>query len=128
MFRATAIAIGVLTLLAALATDARAQVWGRTGGWVGHGSTVQGDILRGEGVFLNGLGNYYVDTAVAGSINANTWMRLNTYIVEAFRAENEAKAEHKNARQLHSRSSRTKTTSIASIIVPTSPTSTRGTP
>jgi hypothetical protein len=89
--------MGVLTLLAVGAADARAQ-WGRVGGWVGYGSTVQGDILRGEGVFLSGLGSYYYGSAVAGSINADTWMRVSSFVAAAIQADNLSKAAHKRAK------------------------------
>jgi hypothetical protein len=97
MTRTPAMLMGVLMLLTLCAPSVQAQLWGHMGGWVGYGSTVQGDILRGEGVFLNGLGNYYVDTAVAGSINADTWMRVNTFLANAIRESNLEKAGHKKA-------------------------------
>jgi hypothetical protein len=98
MIRDIATAISFLALLAVPGPQARAQLWGRMGGWVGYGSTVQGDILRGEGVFLNGLGTYYVDSAMAGSINADTWMRLDNYISNWIAAENQRRGEHRRAK------------------------------
>jgi hypothetical protein len=97
MTRATAAVLGVLTLLAFPAADARAQCWGRMGGWIGYGSTVQGDIARGEGVFLTGLGSYYLDSAVAGSVNADTSMRVYNFVADVIRTSNRDKAEHRLA-------------------------------
>jgi hypothetical protein len=97
MIRDTVKAFGILTLLVVSPADARAQ-WGRMGGWVGYGSTVQGSILHGEGVFLEGLGTYYVDSAVAGQINADTWMRVNTFLANAILADNQSKGERQKER------------------------------
>lgn len=44
---------------------------------VGPGSTVPGDILRGDGVFLQGMGWYELNDAKAMSINADTAIRWN---------------------------------------------------
>jgi hypothetical protein len=46
---------------------------------VGPGSTLQGDYLRGVGIAAWGMGTYNYNTAVAESINANTFMTLNEY-------------------------------------------------
>ena len=55
----------------------------------GGGSTVQGDYLRGLGVFEAGLGLYNVRTAQAESINADTAMRVDNYFNEIFRQNRE---------------------------------------
>ena len=67
--------------LAPMAATARSQ-------FIGGGSTAQGDILRGEGVYLQGLGigSYY--SSMATSINVDTWMRLNEYIYQSLKQEN----------------------------------------
>jgi hypothetical protein len=59
------------------------------GGW--GGSTVQGSIARGMGMFNMGRGMYNVDTAQARSINVNTAMRWNQYVYES----------QQNANRLH---------------------------
>jgi hypothetical protein len=51
------------------------------------GSTVQGDILRGWGEAGIGMGLYNLNSAAAGSIEADTWMRLNQYLYEASREQ-----------------------------------------
>jgi hypothetical protein len=53
------IVVGVMT------STASAQRFG--GGGLAPGSTVYGDGMRGEGVFLNGLGQYNLSTAMANS-------------------------------------------------------------
>src|SRR5262245_23442772 len=75
---------GAVVLVAFLARDlpgpAHAQLT-----IIGPGSTVQGDILRGEGIFLNGAGLYNYYTAGANAINTDTWMRLNEYLYQSNR-------------------------------------------
>jgi hypothetical protein len=71
-----------LCAAAVFASDARAQSYGYPRGygrygWGGWGSTVQGDIARGLGMFNMGAGTYNAQTAVANSINTNTVMRWN---------------------------------------------------
>lgn len=46
----------------------------------GGGSTVQGDILRGEGIAAWGFGQYNLATAMATSINTDTAIRWNQYV------------------------------------------------
>ena len=48
--------------------------------FVGAGSTGQGDIARGQGVFLMGAGMYNLNTAMATSINVDTAIRWNQYV------------------------------------------------
>lgn len=86
--RRTTPAALALALAAALAGHARGQL----PRYIGPGSTVQGDILRGEGVFLEGAGLYNYYSAVAGSIETDTWMRLNEYIYQSIQHENAEKA------------------------------------
>jgi hypothetical protein len=62
--------------------------WGGWGGGAGGGSTVQGDVARGMGVFAAGAGVYNEKTAVATSINANTAMHWNEYLFESQQATN----------------------------------------
>jgi hypothetical protein len=71
----------LIIALAPAANTARSQ-------FIGGGSTAQGDILRGEGVYLQGLGigSYY--SSMATSINVDTWIRLNEYIYQSMKQEN----------------------------------------
>ncbi|MGC8641245.1 MAG: hypothetical protein ACP5XB_15370 [Isosphaeraceae bacterium] len=78
--------------LALTATSAWAQF-----NFVGPGSTVQGDYLRGVGMAAFGEGIYNYDTAMASSINANTAMRVNEYIYACLMNENRMNAEHRAA-------------------------------
>jgi hypothetical protein len=55
--------------------------WG-WGGW-GGGSTPQGDMAMGLGMFAMGAGMYNEKTAVADSINTDTIMRWNEYMYES---------------------------------------------
>jgi len=50
--------------------------WG-FGGW---GGTYEGSVLRGMGAYAQGAGVYNYDSAVAGSINTDSYMRLNNYL------------------------------------------------
>ncbi len=52
------------------------------GGW-GAGSTVEGSVAQGLGMFAMGAGVYNEKTAVANSINTDTVMRWNQYVYEA---------------------------------------------
>jgi len=85
--------------LLALSGEVHAQGFGGfnrgMGGGLAPGSTVQGDALRGEGVFLMGAGYYNLNTAMANSINTDTWMRLNEYIYQSIKLENHEKALHR---------------------------------
>ncbi|WP_165228888.1 hypothetical protein [Aquisphaera insulae] len=90
MFRRSRLATIFGFLIVALpATTARAQ-WGMPGGmmggweWMGMGvGTAQGDIARGEGMFLMGAGIYNQLTAEADALNTDTVMRWNEYVHEA---------------------------------------------
>jgi hypothetical protein len=57
----------------AIASVAQAQ-------YIGPGSTIAGDYLRGVGVAAMGMGIYNYDTAVANSINLDTEIRFNEYV------------------------------------------------
>lgn len=66
---------------------------------IGKGSTVEGDIRRGQGVFLQGLGWYELNDAKAAAQNADTMMRLENWNREvqlAYRREYNAAIEQKN--------------------------------
>ena len=54
---------------------------------VGPGSTLQGDYLRGVGIEAYGMGVYNEKTAIAGQINANTFMVLNEYFAAVSKNE-----------------------------------------
>jgi hypothetical protein len=63
-------------VLASSGVSARAQYgWG---GW--GGGTSAGGFARGAGVMAAGAGAYNQQTAVARSINANTYMQMNDYL------------------------------------------------
>ena len=61
------------------------------------GSTVQGDILRGAGVYFEGLGFYNLNTAQARAINVDTDMRINEYWLILFRNRNREIAQRNKA-------------------------------
>lgn len=88
MIRASSKVLATLVLVSLVTSDASAQF----GTFIGPGSTPQGDIARGQGVFLGGAGAYLVGaglynyyTATADSIYTDTWMRLNEYIYQSAR-------------------------------------------
>jgi hypothetical protein len=80
-FANTAIAIVFVLILAG---DARAQSGYPGGyggyGWGGWGSTIQGSTAAGLGYFNMGRGAYNEQTAVARSINNDTYLRWNQYM------------------------------------------------
>jgi hypothetical protein len=83
MLRCFRITLGLTVILTLSAGNAHAQ-WGY--GWGGYGgwsSSLQGDVARGLGVYNVGAGIYNRDTAIARSINADTYIRLNEYFYEA---------------------------------------------
>ena len=75
--------IGAVAVALGLATaPAEAQFYGG-GYWGGGGfggSTPQGDMARGAGMYAMGMGQYNVQTSQARSINADTAMRWNQYM------------------------------------------------
>lgn len=91
--RAWTIASVVVVLCGLHAPDSAAQY--RRGGGLGPGSTAQGDILRGEGVFLVGAGSYLFNEARATAINVNTAIQLNEYMYNVAKHENQVNAQHR---------------------------------
>jgi len=73
MLRTVGTTLAVAVLLTA-AGETRAQY-----GYGWGGSTVQGSVARGMGIYAMGQGSYNVNTAQARSINADTAMRWNQY-------------------------------------------------
>ncbi|AGA24655.1 hypothetical protein [Singulisphaera acidiphila] len=82
-----------LALIGSFAGPAFGQI-----NFIGPGSTPQGDILRGEGVFLQGAGMFNYYTAQADSINADTMMRINEYIYLSIRQDRAEKAARRARR------------------------------
>ncbi len=58
-----------------IGTTAHAQV-----NYIGPGSTLQGDYLRGAGIAAWGMGQYNLNTAQAEAINLDTGIRFNEYV------------------------------------------------
>src|SRR3954467_6430321 len=58
------------------------------GTYIGPGSTVQGDGLRGLGIFYDGAGRFELNSAQARSIDADTMMRWNQYVYESLKEHN----------------------------------------
>ena len=50
-----------------------------------RGQTVQGDVLRGQGRYLEGAGWYNLNTAAARSINVETWKSYNREVQRIYR-------------------------------------------
>jgi len=75
MDKSMATAVGVAALCVACGGWARGQ-----GDVLYPGSTVQGDVLRGEGVAYKGAAVFYLNAARARSIDADTAMRFNQYV------------------------------------------------
>jgi hypothetical protein len=73
--RAAMLACATIAALGVCPTNASAQF-----NFVGPGSTPQGDIARGQGVFLMGAGLFNLNTAMADSINVDTAIRWNQYV------------------------------------------------
>jgi len=89
---------GVLALVLAFIGQASAQVLIlERSPFSGRGSTVTGDVLRGEGTFLYGAGLYNYYSSVAEAINVNTMIGLNEYIYQSIRFENAEKARRRAA-------------------------------
>jgi hypothetical protein len=66
---------------------------------VGPGSTVQGDILRGEGVYLEGLGWYELNDARAEAINAKTQMAIANWNQQSYEYEMRMRSNRINAKK-----------------------------
>jgi hypothetical protein len=79
VMRSFAVALGVAVLGLACVGRARAQ-----GNVLFPGSTVQGDILRGQGVAARGAAVLHLNAARARSIDADTAMRFNEYIYHSY--------------------------------------------
>jgi hypothetical protein len=81
-------ALGVLIVLSAVGSEARAQFGygyypGGYGGWGWGGwgvGTVQGDIAAGLGYYAAGVGQYNLETAEAAAINSDTVGRWNEFM------------------------------------------------
>ncbi len=80
MLRWIRIPLGLVLILSVSGGTARAQYGWGWGGWGGWGETPQGSIARGLGVLYSGMGQYNEQTAVARSINEDTWQRWNQYL------------------------------------------------
>jgi hypothetical protein len=80
MLRWIRIPLGLVLLLSVTGGTARAQYGWGWGGWGGWGETPQGSIARGLGALYAGEGIYNEQTAVANSINEDTWQRWNQYL------------------------------------------------
>jgi hypothetical protein len=87
-------AIAVPVAWAALGGRASAQF-----GYVGPGSTAEGDIARGYGVLArgygalyDGLGRYNVNSAIGRSIDTDTMIRWNQYVYESIKEANRLSA------------------------------------
>jgi len=86
MLRSIRPALLGLALVMATGPSARAQYFypggAGYGGWGfgGWGGTYEGSVLRGMGAYAQGAGVYNYDSAVAGSINTDSYMRLNNYL------------------------------------------------
>jgi len=83
MLRWIRIPLGFTLILCVSAGITRAQYGWGWGGWGGWGSTPQGSIAQGLGVLYSGAGLYNQRTAVANSINEDTWQRWNQYMFES---------------------------------------------
>jgi TfoX/Sxy family transcriptional regulator of competence genes len=87
MLRCVRITLGLTVILTMSAGNAHAQWgygWGAGGGYGGGwSSTLQGDVARGMGAYNAGTGIYNRDTAIARSINSDTYMRMNQYFYES---------------------------------------------
>jgi hypothetical protein len=82
--------LGALLIPILLAAPVQAQ-------YVGAGSTIQGDYLRGVGIAAQGMGQYNLQTAQANAINTQTWMTWNEYIWNVAKNENKEAVQHRDA-------------------------------
>jgi hypothetical protein len=80
MVRWIRIPLGLAFFLSVTGGIARAQYGWGWGGWGGWGETPQGSIARGLGALYAGAGMYNEQTAIAASINEDTWQRWNQYL------------------------------------------------
>lgn len=86
-------------LVTALVILAPGAANAQLGTFLGPGSTVGGDYLRGQGVFLTGLGYFNYTTAIAASINTDTVIRWNQYVYESLQEDLRQKAIHRAYRK-----------------------------
>jgi hypothetical protein len=91
MMRTFSVAMLALSLSG---TSVRAQC-----SFIGFASTPEGDYLRGVGIAADGLGAYNEQTAVAGRINAQTFMMLNDYMLNLARNESLENAARRSAQR-----------------------------
>lgn len=82
--------VASMVLLGLLTSTARAQYFGGTGG-----STIAGDYLRGLGFAATGMGIYNYDTAMANSINLDTFIRWNEYMAAVANEQRKAYVERR---------------------------------
>jgi hypothetical protein len=80
MLRWIRIPLGLVLILSMWGGTARAQYGWGWGGWGGWGETPQGSIARGLGALYSGAGQFNEQTAIANSINQDTWQRWNQYL------------------------------------------------
>jgi hypothetical protein len=86
MLRSFRLVLFGLALVALTGSSARSQYYYPGGygyggwGFGGWGGTAEGSILRGMGAYAEAAGVYNYDSAVAGSINTDSYMRLNNYL------------------------------------------------
>ncbi len=83
--------LGILLIPILLGTPALAQPVP----YIGPGSTIAGDYLRGVGIEAAGMGLYNEQTAVANSINTDTFIRWNEYVGNVIKYENRENAAHR---------------------------------
>jgi hypothetical protein len=76
-------------------------IWGQMGGGGNGGgftaSNPAGDLLRGQGIYLQGLGQYIALSAQADSMRLQSALALDQYMTDSVREDNRAKAEHRAA-------------------------------
>jgi hypothetical protein len=65
-----------------LTLSVETTVYAQLPNYVGAGSTLEGDYLRGAGIAAAGMGSFNLQTAQATSINVDTAIRLNEYLAE----------------------------------------------
>jgi hypothetical protein len=86
MLRGIRLVVLGLAVIAMTEGSARAQYYYPYGygyggyGFGGWGETAPGSILRGMGAYAAAAGVYNYDSAVAGSINTDSFIRLNNYL------------------------------------------------
>jgi hypothetical protein len=86
MLRSSRLVLFGLALVAPTGGGARAQYYYPGGygyggwGFGGWGTTYEGSVLRGLGAYAEGAGVYNYDTAVAGSIDVDSYIKLNNYL------------------------------------------------